>query len=262
MAQPTPYTRQADFSDHSANNPDDPQVGTQIDAEFDAVKITLDEILTNLALIQRDDTELANRTVGNVQLKTGTAVGVDPATAWATATAYTTNDLVWQGGKLYIAEEDHTSGTFATDLAANKWSEIIDLADEVPTVAGIMIGSVEEKTSNYTVLEADNGKAFLADTTSGSVQFTLPQISGLTNGNFFRVLLFKKVAGNTMSAVRSGSDTINGETSDSYTAQYSSVLYFSRSGDTDWKKVDLSPAGATSSEATVAKNVTFFKMTC
>ena len=206
MAQPPPYTRQADFSDHSQNNPNDPHVGTDMDNEFNARKTTIDALLTNIALLQRDDTELANRTVGDVQLKVGTAVGVEPATDWATATAYAVNDLVWNGGSLYICEEAHTSGVFATDLGAGKWLLIFDLGAEVPAATGIFINTVELKASGdspYSVVEADNGKAFVADTSGGNVQFTLPEISTLTNGDFFRVLIYKTVAGNSMSAARS-----------------------------------------------------------
>lgn len=44
--------------------------------------------------------------------------------AWATATAYTATgnrSVVTQGGSSYVCLEDHTSGTFSTDLAADKW---------------------------------------------------------------------------------------------------------------------------------------------
>jgi hypothetical protein len=41
--------------------------------------------------------------------------------AWLTATVYAVNDAVSQGGSSYICLVDHTSGTFATDLSANKW---------------------------------------------------------------------------------------------------------------------------------------------
>jgi hypothetical protein len=40
---------------------------------------------------------------------------------WLTATAYTLNDLASENGSTYICTESHTSGTFATDLAASKW---------------------------------------------------------------------------------------------------------------------------------------------
>jgi hypothetical protein len=41
--------------------------------------------------------------------------------AWATATAYTINDAVSFGGSSYVCVIAHTSGTWATDLAAVDW---------------------------------------------------------------------------------------------------------------------------------------------
>lgn len=43
------------------------------------------------------------------------------ASAWATATAYVIGDLRTNGGVVYYCKEAHSSGTFATDLAAGKW---------------------------------------------------------------------------------------------------------------------------------------------
>jgi hypothetical protein len=40
---------------------------------------------------------------------------------WITATAYTPSDIVTQAGSAYICILSHTSGTFATDLGANRW---------------------------------------------------------------------------------------------------------------------------------------------
>jgi hypothetical protein len=42
--------------------------------------------------------------------------------AWATATLYYVNDLVQFGANTYACQIQNTSGTFATDLAAGKWS--------------------------------------------------------------------------------------------------------------------------------------------
>ncbi len=140
-AQPTPYERQADFSDHSQNFPSQPHNGTDMDSEFNAVKDTLDDVLTNLELIQRDDGELANNSVGPDQLRDEVDLGLNPVGDWATATAYEVFDAVWQDRKLYRCLEEHTSGTFATDLAADKWVELldfdqyIDLADTAATAA-------------------------------------------------------------------------------------------------------------------------------
>lgn len=43
------------------------------------------------------------------------------APAWVTSTAYTTISTVLQSGTVYSCRVAHTSGTFATDLAAGKW---------------------------------------------------------------------------------------------------------------------------------------------
>jgi hypothetical protein len=43
------------------------------------------------------------------------------STAWVTSTAYVVGDVRLQGNDCYYCATAHTSGTFATDLAANKW---------------------------------------------------------------------------------------------------------------------------------------------
>lgn len=41
--------------------------------------------------------------------------------AWITARAYVVGDVIENGGTSYVCISAHTSGTFATDLAASKW---------------------------------------------------------------------------------------------------------------------------------------------
>mgnify|MGYP000881372580 FL=1 len=53
--------------------------------------------------------------------------------AWLTATAYTIGQLVTQAGNVYYCLVDHTSGTFATDLAADFWLPQADGVIEPPT---------------------------------------------------------------------------------------------------------------------------------
>jgi hypothetical protein len=56
--------------------------------------------------------------------------------AWVTTTAYIPGNLVTQGGLYYRCLVAHTSGTFATDLAAGDWAltaGATDLACEIPT---------------------------------------------------------------------------------------------------------------------------------
>ena len=131
MAQPTTYNRNYNFTDYQAENPSDPLPADRIDAEFNLVKQTLDETLANLALLQRDDTELANATVGRDQLKTELLLGVSEPTPWLTATAYAVGDTVFNGSGFYLCETAHTSGTFATDLSAGKWTLLADFSSLV-----------------------------------------------------------------------------------------------------------------------------------
>ena len=44
---------------------------------------------------------------------------------WLTATAYAQGDVVQNGGTAYFCATTHTSGTFATDLAASKWQLVV-----------------------------------------------------------------------------------------------------------------------------------------
>lgn len=48
------------------------------------------------------------------------------ADAWTTSTSYSKDDLVKESDIIYLCLEDHTSGTFVTDLAADKWIEKSD----------------------------------------------------------------------------------------------------------------------------------------
>lgn len=119
MAQPTNYNRQYDFDSYQTSNPTDPLPSGQIEAELNAVEITLDEILVNLAIIQRDDTKLANQSVHKDAFDSDAlalmAGSWTPRGDWATATAYAASDVVEQGGSAYVCVTAHTSGTFSTD---------------------------------------------------------------------------------------------------------------------------------------------------
>ena len=129
MTQPTPYIPAYSFTGFQRANQTKPLPGDKIDANNLLIKDTLDEILANLALIQRDDGEVANQTIGYEQLKPELATGIAPAEAWETDTAYAVGDAVFYEAKLYRCLVAHTSGVFATDLAADKWLLVSDFTD-------------------------------------------------------------------------------------------------------------------------------------
>ena len=127
MAQPTIYDRQFNFRDIQTLAPADPLPGDKIDDEYNAVKQTLDEVLFNLKQIQRDDGDVANKTIGFEQLKEElSAFGFRPPTLWGTGLTYGINDTVFFGSKLYRALEGHVSSDFDLDLAAGKWIVMAD----------------------------------------------------------------------------------------------------------------------------------------
>lgn len=125
MAQPTSYDRQYSFSTWQAQHPSDPLPGDQVDAELNAVKATSDETLAALALIQRDDGELANASVGLAQLKPEVSVGVAPAVAWTADTDFAVNDTVFYSLILYRCITAHTS---TSTFDATKFTELADMS--------------------------------------------------------------------------------------------------------------------------------------
>jgi len=157
MSQPKVYQRQHDFTDYSTNNPGQPQSGAYMDDEHNAEKVTLDQILTNLALLQRDDTALANAIVHPDALNTATLALIasdwTPKGPWVTATKYVAGDVVEEAGTSYVGVSDHTSGTFATDYAAGKW---VVLGFGTPAVQtgqftfAIAVGTVDAITASFT----------------------------------------------------------------------------------------------------------------
>jgi len=63
----------------------------------------------------------------------GATLTTGTVTAWVTATAYVVGDLRSNGGTNYYCTTAHTSGTFATDLAAGKWYALTGTTYEIPT---------------------------------------------------------------------------------------------------------------------------------
>lgn len=173
MAQPPAYARVFSFTNWTANSPQTPQPGVRLDTEYDAIGVTLAAVRTNLALIQRDDGALRNESVGPDQLSPELTLGLRSVSDWATATAYIANDAVWTSNKLYRCLLAHTStASFATDLAAAKWDEILDLAPYAEAAAEI---AVTQEVLDGIDLEVD----------LGPINTALAGKAGLTTNNAF-----------------------------------------------------------------------------
>lgn len=168
MSQPPAYSRAYSFTNFQAANPSLPIPGSQIDIELNNAKATLDATLANLKLIQRDDGGVKNASIGYDQLKTEIVLGFNAPSVWLTGTAYTANSsTVFNGSGFYRCLVTHTSGVFATDLAAVKWQLIVNLAG-VPLVSASQIAVTPSGSLTTDVqgsLQAlDTGKAPLSHT--------------------------------------------------------------------------------------------------
>lgn len=123
---PPPYNRRFSFTDWSANHPVEPPPGAQLDAEFNAIKSTTDQIAVRLLQIQNDDGTLGNQTVGREQIQpdvyTAITGGFNPRGNWAPGTSYAVADAVNQDGILWAANKAHvSSGNFSADREAGDW---------------------------------------------------------------------------------------------------------------------------------------------
>jgi len=165
--RPLPYTRLYSFTDWEANFPTDPVPGSRLDAEFNAVKISITETQSRLAQIQNDDGSLANGSVGNDQLNPDVLVvvsgGWNPRGVWQTSTAYAVRDCVNTQGMLWVCVVAHTSSSnFTLDAQSGKWMVVMQpvAAPSIPInpIPGMSAANVQDALANLaarvTALEA------------------------------------------------------------------------------------------------------------
>ena len=96
------------------------------------------------------------------------------------------------------------------------------LANELDRLDAAALTKVSNKVDNYTVTEADISSLIRVSTASGSVTIALPQISSLTDD--FDVIVAKVTSdNNSVTLARSGTDTINGQTSYQLSQQWNSA---------------------------------------
>lgn len=91
---------------------------------------------------------------------------------WLTATAYSVDDIVIESSKIYQCLIAHTSGTFATDLAASRWVEI---SSTVPVNLTGPITSIGNATSIAS--QTGTGSTFVVQNTP---TLTTPNIGAAT----------------------------------------------------------------------------------
>ena len=121
-------------------------------------------------------------------------------------------------GDIYYRD---SSGNFVR-LAAGSNGKTLRVASGLPAWSDETFAT-STKTSNYTITGTD--VVVFADATSGNVTITLPTASANAGYRFY----VKRIdaSGNSVSIARSGSDTIDGQTSVNVAAQYDSYTIVS-----------------------------------
>ncbi|MER9685900.1 hypothetical protein [Mesorhizobium sp. M0139] len=154
MTQPTPYNRAYNFSNYQAENPTSPLPGNKLDEELGRIKAVLDQVRSVIRVIQRDDTALANTSVGYDQLKAElNGFGFNPPHAWASATNYIVRDTVFANSGFYQALISHISTTFDDDFDAGDWELIADFSEiaAVTDASFLTSGTLPDARLSFTV---------------------------------------------------------------------------------------------------------------
>ena len=126
MTQPKAYSRQFNFTNYSSTFPTLPPPAYEIDLELNTIRTSLNLAIANLGLIQRDDTALANKSVGTDQLSSAVltligSAGFHVKGTWAAATSYAVGDMFSLAGSAYLTMVAHTSSAaLTTDITAGK----------------------------------------------------------------------------------------------------------------------------------------------
>ncbi|MBT8448490.1 MAG: hypothetical protein KJO69_02315 [Gammaproteobacteria bacterium] len=127
------FTRNKDYSDESNNNAGgrDTVDCAGLDGEMDEILTVTDDHADLLDVLLRDDElmqdnilqghEFSTLAVQTLNALINSVTALAWASSWTTATDYAVGTLVYETNSTWICKVEHTSGVFATDLAAGKW---------------------------------------------------------------------------------------------------------------------------------------------
>lgn len=190
MSALVPYLPDTDFSQDEANLvAGRSEVRTaQLDAELSEISSAVAALIARVSAISRDDNQLLDRvvelhTLSNAVLDLlGSNSGFNLRGGWITATAYVQFDLVTQGSGTYLCMIAHTSGVFATDLAAGRWAVLFDAA--TLSAAGVSFaptGSIVASNVQAAIAEV-SGDADALATSKAALAGSASQVFSVADG--------------------------------------------------------------------------------
>jgi hypothetical protein len=175
--QPAVYNKVTNFTSYASAHTAAPYPAALIDAEFDAIEETLDDLAVSLPLLQRDDGLLANGIVHPDSLSTATKALIGagsadnwnwiPRGAWAALTTYAIGDVVETSNVSYVCATSHTaSALFSTDRSAGKWIVLgtTTLTATAGAVTSTAYGGISSTNVQAALQELDDEKADLVAT--------------------------------------------------------------------------------------------------
>lgn len=162
------FTRNKDYSDDANNNAGgrDTVDPSGLDGEMDELATVTDDHANKLDLLLRDDLlmvsnvlkghEFSSEAIAILDSLLSGTTSLNYREAWVTATDYNRGDLVSVNNNTYYCLVAHSSGVFATDLAASKWFLFASGA------AGLPAGAVANDLLYYDGATAAWGKLTVA----------------------------------------------------------------------------------------------------
>ncbi len=183
MAQPTPYDPTTDFSQEEANAVAGRSTvrTAALDAELSAIALTLSQVLANLALLQRDDTKVANEIIHPDSLDPNTKALMtgkwNPRGAWSSGTEYVNADLVTMNGDSWVCAVAHVAAaSFAADEAAGRWVRVAGVSHDE-------LGSTLTGAGASLVAIEDAGNLFAAGDVEAALAEILSRLAATTTGD-------------------------------------------------------------------------------
>lgn len=235
MAQPTPYDRQFNFQDQQAQTPTSPLPADEVDNEFNAVKVTLDQTLSNLAKIQRDDGALKNGIVTQDSLSDSLSIGFTLRGDWASGVNYLESDGVGFGSSFYKATTSHLSSAGnAPDQPDAPWTKLVDFtALSADAAASAAAAAASATAASDSATSASNSATAAAGSATAAaddrVQTGLDSATTTANVSATaadRVQTGLDAAATAADRVQTGSDRDAASASAALAAQYAEVLQF------------------------------------
>lgn len=174
---PTPYTRQNNFVTDAGNpNYTIGLAATDLDAEYEAIKTSVNETISRLNELQRDDGRLKEGTVSSTALGSdvATLLGIEGSSirgAWqASGTSYALRDLVSEGTATYLCIIPHTSSELISDdVNLGRWLVLQAPAPTTLTIPANSITSAELAAGSVTSSELGSSSVTTEKIASGAI---------------------------------------------------------------------------------------------